>query len=234
MGKYKVPHFDAKGEADRFFTERGRADDVPAHVVLLGQLHPLRHGPEAGRRTASSRSRCRWATRSCPGIAAEDIGRCAYGIFKARERVHRQDGRHRRRAPDRRADGRGADARARPARCATTPCRRRSYRGFGFPGADDLGNMFQFKRDFEGPVRAARDVARSRALNPALQTFDAWLARTRSRFRWSDASGGARGDAPLTPALSPLRGAREGSSGALPVPSHQNSPSPRGAGRGLG
>ena len=32
--------------------------------------------------TASSRSRCRWATRSCPGIAAEDIGRCAYGIFR--------------------------------------------------------------------------------------------------------------------------------------------------------
>ena len=23
------------------------------------------------------------------------------------------------------------------------------YRAFGFPGADDLGNMFQFKRDFE-------------------------------------------------------------------------------------
>ncbi|MGZ5440569.1 MAG: NmrA family NAD(P)-binding protein [Thermoanaerobaculia bacterium] len=24
------------------------------------------------------------------------------------------------------------------------------FRSFGFPGADDVGNMFQFKRDFEG------------------------------------------------------------------------------------
>ena len=44
-----------------------RADDLPADLVLLGQPHPLRHGPEEGRRTASSPSPCRWATRSCPG-----------------------------------------------------------------------------------------------------------------------------------------------------------------------
>jgi hypothetical protein len=49
------------------------------------------------------------------------------------------------------------------------------YRGFGFPGADDLGNMFQFKRDFNKYYRGARDLAFSRSLNPQLQTFDAWL-----------------------------------------------------------
>ena len=53
QGKYKVPHFDAKGEANHFFTDARRADDLPAHVVLLGQLHLLRHGAEEGRRTAS-------------------------------------------------------------------------------------------------------------------------------------------------------------------------------------
>ena len=47
------------------------------------------------------------------------------------------------------------------------------YRGFGFPGADDLGNMFQFKRDFEHDFCAARDLGVSRSLNPRLQTFDA-------------------------------------------------------------
>ena len=56
------------------------------------------------------------------------------------------------------------------------------YRGFGFPGADDLGNMFQFKRDFESYFCGARNLAFSRSLNPALQTFDVWLARNKDRI----------------------------------------------------
>ena len=56
------------------------------------------------------------------------------------------------------------------------------YRGFGFPGAEDLGNMFQFKRDFERDFCGARDLAVARALNPALQTFDRWLAANKSRI----------------------------------------------------
>ena len=36
------------------------------------------------------------------------------------------------------------------------------YRSFGFPGADDLGNMFQYKHDFEAEFCGARDVAFSR------------------------------------------------------------------------
>ena len=46
MGKYKVPHFDAKGEANHVFTDMGVPDDVPADFILLGQLHPLRDGSE--------------------------------------------------------------------------------------------------------------------------------------------------------------------------------------------
>jgi hypothetical protein len=56
------------------------------------------------------------------------------------------------------------------------------YRGFGFPGADDLGNMFQFKRDFNDDFRRPRSVARSRALNSALQSFDQWLKRSADRI----------------------------------------------------
>ncbi|HZA97786.1 MAG TPA: hypothetical protein VE399_03350, partial [Gemmatimonadales bacterium] len=50
------------------------------------------------------------------------------------------------------------------------------YRSFGFPGADDLGNMFQFKRDFNDYFVGVRDIGFSRSLNPELQTFDEWLA----------------------------------------------------------
>jgi hypothetical protein len=50
------------------------------------------------------------------------------------------------------------------------------YRSFGFPGADDLGNMFQFKRDFNDYFRGARNLEFTRSLNPELQTFEQWLA----------------------------------------------------------
>lgn len=54
MGKYKVPHFDSKGGEP--FLHRPRASgDVPADVVLLGELHPVRHGAAArsGRRACN-------------------------------------------------------------------------------------------------------------------------------------------------------------------------------------
>ena len=50
-----------------------------------------------------------------------------------------------------------------------------AYREFGFPGAEDLGNMFQFWQDFEDDYRRPRDIAFSRSLNPRLQTFEQWL-----------------------------------------------------------
>jgi hypothetical protein len=56
------------------------------------------------------------------------------------------------------------------------------YRTFGFPGAEDLGNMFQFNRDFSADFCAARPLEFSRSLNPALQSFDTWLERNKSRI----------------------------------------------------
>lgn len=62
---------------------------------------------------------------------------------------------------------------------AVTP---ETYRSFGFPGADDLGNMFQFKRDFEQVFCGARDPGFARSLNPGLQTFEAWLSGNKERI----------------------------------------------------
>jgi hypothetical protein len=56
---------------------------------------------------------------------------------------------------------------------AVTP---EAYRGFGFPGADDLGNMFQFTTEFEAEYCGVRDIDASRRLNPGLKSFKQWLA----------------------------------------------------------
>ena len=56
------------------------------------------------------------------------------------------------------------------------------FRMFGFPGAEDLANMFQFYRDFAEELNTTRSVEMSRALNPELQSFDQWLAANASRI----------------------------------------------------
>ena len=56
------------------------------------------------------------------------------------------------------------------------------YRKLGFPGAEDLGNMFQYYRDFETEFTAKRDLKSVRALAPSLHTFDQWLSENKSRI----------------------------------------------------
>ncbi|GMV48616.1 MAG: hypothetical protein L6Q38_06760 [Nitrospira sp.] len=56
------------------------------------------------------------------------------------------------------------------------------YRTFGFPGGDDIGNMFQFKHDFNAAFCGARDPAVARALHPGLLTFEQWPAANKDRI----------------------------------------------------
>ncbi|MFH1681536.1 MAG: hypothetical protein ABIH26_12960 [Candidatus Eisenbacteria bacterium] len=56
------------------------------------------------------------------------------------------------------------------------------YRGLGFPGAEDLGNMFQFKHDFLEVFCGPRKIDKTRELNPSLQTFAGWLAANKERI----------------------------------------------------
>ncbi len=109
-----------------------------------------------------------------PGIAAEDIGRCAYGVFKAGTRYLGQTvgiaGEHLTGSQMAASLSRALGQQVRYT--AVDPA---VYRSFGFPGAEDLGNMFQFKRDFNDDFCGARSIALSRQLNPRLQTLDEWL-----------------------------------------------------------
>jgi uncharacterized protein YbjT (DUF2867 family) len=180
MGNYKVPHLDSKGEADRVFTDAG----VPTTFLLTSfywdNLIHFGMGPRKGPDGKLALT-LPMGDKKLPGIAAEDIGRCAYGIFrKGREFVGKRVGI---------AGGHltGAQMAAALTRALGQEVRYNDvppevYRGFGFPGAEDLGNMFQFKRDFEEYFCGARNLDFSRALNPALQTFDQWLAANASRI----------------------------------------------------
>jgi hypothetical protein len=179
MGKYKVPHFDAKGEADEFFTDL----KVPTTLLLTCFFWDnliYGGGPKKGP-DGKLAFTLPMADKKLPGIAAEDIGKCAYGIFKkGREYIGKTvgiAGEHLTGTEMAAALTRALGQEVRYN--AVTP---EVYRGFGYPGADDLGNMFQFKRDFNEAYCGARDVKVARAINPALQTFDQWLAENKDRI----------------------------------------------------
>ena len=180
MGKYKVPHFDSKGEADAEFTNLG----VPTTFLLTSfywdNLIHFGMGPKKGP-DGTLAFTLPMDDKKLPGVAAEDIGKCALGIFKkGRKYIGKTVGIAGEHLTGTQMAVALAKALGQTVRYnAVTP---EVYRGFGFPGADDLGNMFQFKRDFESVFCGARNLDQSRSLNPALQTFEQWLTQNRNRI----------------------------------------------------
>jgi uncharacterized protein YbjT (DUF2867 family) len=174
MGKYKVPHFDAKGEADQFFRDAG----VPTTFLLTSFYWEnfifFGAGPQRGP-DGSLALVFPLDDKPLSSIAVEDIGKCAYAIFKrGKEFIGKTvaiAGQHLTGQEMARAM---SQALGQEIRYTSVPPE--VYRSFGFPGADDLGNMFQFKRDFNEYFVGARDLKFTRSLNPELQTFEEWLA----------------------------------------------------------
>ena len=180
-GRYKVPHFDAKGEANSAFTDR----HVPVTFLMTSfywdnYIHFPGMGPRRDRSGVLTLT-MPMGDKRMPGIAAEDIGRCAYGILRAGGayvgRTVGIAGEHLS----------GLEIAAALSRSLGEPVRYADvtpevYRQLGFPGADDLANMFQFKRDFEEVFRGRRTPDLSRQLNPSLLTFEEWLAENGRRI----------------------------------------------------
>jgi nucleoside-diphosphate-sugar epimerase len=179
QGKYRVPHFDGKADADEYFK------DVPTTFLMASfywdNLYMFGLAPKKGEDGKYS-----WAfplgDKRMAGLAAEDIGTVAYGIFKAGEAqlgkrigitsenlTIEEMGR-------KLSKGLGIGPITYHAVDAD------AYRGFGFPGADEMGNMFQVYRDFEREVLGARSADMARRFNPQMLTFDQWLAKNREKI----------------------------------------------------
>jgi len=180
MEKYKVPHFDAKGEANQFFLDSGVPTTLLHTAFYWDNLIYFGMGPKKGP-DGKLVFTLPMADKRLSGIAAADIGRCAFGIFK---RGAEYAGKSLGIAGEHLTGAQMAAALTKAlgqevAYNAVTP---EAYRSFGFPGAEDLGNMFQYKRDFESEYCSFRDLGVSRSLNPSLQTFEQWLASHGSRI----------------------------------------------------
>jgi len=180
MGKYKVPHFDAKGEANELFTRAGVPTTMYYTSFYWDNFIYFGAGPKPGP-DGRLLLTLPMGDKKLPAMASEDIGKCAYGVFKRGGEFIGKSiwvaGEHLT----------GTEMADKLTRALKQPVRYNPvppavYRSFGFPGADDLGNMFQFKHDFSEAFCKPRDPAFARSLNPALQTFDQWLAQNAAKI----------------------------------------------------
>ncbi len=178
MGRFKVPHFDAKGEANHFFTDLGLPVTMLNTVFYWDNFIYFGLGPKKGP-DGKLAITMPMGDKKFPGIAAADIGKCALGIFKAGPKYIGKTvgiaGEHLTIKQMAEAFGRVLGEEV-----TYNAVETEVYRSFGFPGAEDMGNMFQFKRDFEKEYCGSRDVELTRSQNPSLLSFNQWLEQNKN------------------------------------------------------
>jgi nucleoside-diphosphate-sugar epimerase len=180
LRKYKCPHSDSKGQIDHVFTDLRLPVTFLLTCFYWDNFYKYGWGPKKGKDGAYTLTLPLGQARM-PGIAVEDIGKCALGIFKKGAGLI---GNRIGVAGEHLSGVEMADkcSTALGIRCTFSAMSPDTYRNLGFPGAEDLGNMFQIFSEFEQEYRATRSVEASRALAPSLMNFDQWIARYKSRI----------------------------------------------------
>ena len=181
QGRFKVPQWDAKAEGDARFEETR----VPTTYLLtpfhweawVSGLAAPQPGPDGVLTVAMP-----LGDALLPGISAEDIGRCAYGIFRGGEEFRGLTvgiaGEHI--TGERLADGL-SQVYGEPVRYQSLPLE--VFRSLPFPGVDVAANMLQYVAEANEEYCRLRDVRLAELLNPSLLGFEAWVSRTRAPAR---------------------------------------------------
>ncbi len=172
-GRYKVPHFDSKGQMDEVFEKEAAPTSFLMAAFYWDNFVGFGMGPRKGEGDELVLALPLGGAR-LPGIAARDIGRIAYGIFRRGPSAAGQRfGISGEILSGQELAAKMGKALGRKVVFQDVPFS--VYRSLGFPGAEDLGNMFEYHalrgKDFE----RARDPKLARELHPEVQSFDAWL-----------------------------------------------------------
>lgn len=181
MEKYKVPHFDAKGESNSYFEKSGVPYTLLNTSFYWDNFIYFGLGPQKGP-DGKLAITFPMKDKRLPGIAAEDIGKTALGIFKSGEKYQGKTlgiagGKL---TGEQMAKGFTEILGEEVVYNDVPPS---VYRSFGFPGADDMGNMFQFKAEFENEFCNNRDIDETKKLNPELLSFDDWLTKNKDKIK---------------------------------------------------
>jgi uncharacterized protein YbjT (DUF2867 family) len=175
--KYRVPHFDAKAEANAYFS--GVPTTFLVTTFYWDNLYMFGLAPKKGEDGQLS-----WTfpmgNAKLAGIAAEDIGKVAYSIFKAGSQYVGKTVGIMGEALTIEQMGKTLTKVLGVGPVKYNAVEADVYRSFGFPGADEMGNMFQAYRDFEKEMLANRSTETARKLNPQLQSFEQFVTKQKS------------------------------------------------------
>ena len=173
LGKYKVPHFDAKGETDAVFANEAAPTSYLVTSFYWDNFIHFGMGPRRGE-DGKAGIALPLGGGKLPGMAASDIGPSAYQIFR---RGPGTAG-HRFGVCGEVLDGPAMAAGfsrqlGEPVGFTDVPFE--VYAQLGFPGADDLANMFHVQALHQEEFIAAREIGKARELFPGLLDFASWL-----------------------------------------------------------
>ncbi|HYK77124.1 MAG TPA: NmrA/HSCARG family protein [Daejeonella sp.] len=180
MEKYKVPHLDAKGESNHFFTDL----NVPTTFLYTSFYWEnfIYFGMDPQKESDGTFSiTLPMGNKKLAGISSEDIGKCAYEIFKkGPEMIGKSVGI----AGGHLTGTQMADAftKVLGKKVVYHEIKPDVYRSLNFPSAPELGNMFQFFSDFDDQVCARRDLEFTKFLNPELVDFNTWINQHKASF----------------------------------------------------
>ncbi|MHB8619885.1 MAG: NmrA family NAD(P)-binding protein, partial [Chloroflexota bacterium] len=178
-GKYRVPHMDGKDEANAAF--QGLPTTFLVTTFYWDNFYAVGLGPKKG-----ADGQYEWTLpvgdAKVAGIAVEDIGNVAYGIFKAGDTyVGKTVG----------IFGEALTASEMAEKISKVtglgPIRYNAiepndFRRYNTKETDEMGNMFQVFRDFPTEFLAKRSAEVARQLNPRMQNFDEFLAKNRAKM----------------------------------------------------
>ena len=176
-GTLEVPHFQMKAELEQY-TRDLKLPATFVHVAFYYEnflyfLPPRRDGGDAYTFGFPQ------GDTPLAGVAAEDIGGVVVQIFKRpAEFIGRTIGIVGDDIPPREYADVMTRILGKPVTYNYIP--REVFAGFGFPGADDLANMFELNRLYILNRKADRDL--SRALSPGIQTFEQWAKASRNKL----------------------------------------------------
>ncbi|HEY9334898.1 MAG TPA: NmrA/HSCARG family protein [Kribbella sp.] len=180
-GRYKVPHFDAKGEADELFTKYG----VPTTFLrttfyfdaFTTTMPPTRNADGVLTITFPM------GDQRLSGVASDDIGRSALAVFKHPDLIgdtvsiagdHLTGDEYAAALTD--AIGEQVVYHAPTLE---------EYRTYPFPMAVEMANMFQFYKENHDEFTGDRNLDKVRELNPELQSFATWVNNHRDELKAS-------------------------------------------------
>lgn len=167
-GDMIVPHFDAKGGSNHFFIDAG----VPTTMLNTCfysdnwlQMMPPRRGEDGSLSVTVPVP----ADRKFPSQSVKDIGGVAYGVFKnSSQYVNKSVGTAAENLTIKEYVDSIAKVLGEPIAYNAVP--NAVFASFGFPGADDLANMFTFFSEFNKEMMDNRDIALAKKLNPEMET----------------------------------------------------------------